>query len=158
MTIKIAVICDKSRWSAILQRVGVWFGVQMDCPEYPYHAAFYDPEQGRYYDMHVHFRKASAGAYKSKTVYFFVPPVCVDVTLLERLVGKRFYGVLDVLLYVPAKWLRINLPGDHCSEVVNDTLRLCGARTPWKSHDAPPSPCELLKWAATNLQPWTKEP
>lgn len=148
MTVKIAIICDKSRWSAILQRIGVWLGKQIDCQEYPYHAAFYDTEEGRYYDMHVSFRKAPAGAYKSKTVYLFATTVEVPVAMLERQIGRRVYGVLDVLLYVPAKWLRINLPGDHCSEAINDILRLCGEETPWTMFDAPPSPCELLKWLA----------
>lgn len=157
MSIKIAIICDKSRWSAILQRIGVFIGKQVDCPEMPYHAAFYDTEEGRFYDMHVRFRKAPAGAYKSKTTYFFDPPVDITRAELEWHVGKHLYGVLDVLLYIPAKWFRLNLPGDHCSEVVNDILRDCQAKTPWRFYADPPSPCELLKWCAANLQPWIKE-
>lgn len=157
MTIKIAIICDKSRWSAILQRIGVLVGKQIDCPEYPYHAAFFDTDSQRFYDMHVRFRLAPEGAYKSKTTYLFDPPVEVTRGELEWHVGKHLYGVLDVLFYIPAKWFRLNLPGDHCSEVVNDILRDCGAKTPWRFYADPPSPCELLKWCAAKLQPWLKE-
>lgn len=155
---KIAIICDKSRFSAILQRVGVWLGAKLDCPEYPYHAAFFDEAAGEYFDMHVQFRKAPPGSWHSKAIYYFDCPVSVSRGYLEKHVGKHLYGVLDVVLYLPAKWLGINLPGDHCSEVVNDFLRDNGAKTPWSFYDAAPSPCELLKWAAVNLQPWTKEP
>lgn len=48
-------------------------------------------------------------------------------------------------------------PGDHCSEIINDILRDNGAKTPWRFYSDPPSPCAMLKWAAANLQPWTKE-
>lgn len=157
MTVKIAIICDKSRWSAIIQRVGVWLGKQIDCPEYPYHAAFFDTDSQRFYDMHVRFRLAPEGAYKSKTTYLFDPPVEVTREELEWHVGKHLYGVLDVLFYIPAKWFRLNLPGDHCSEIVNDILRDNGAKTPWRFYSDPPSPCELLKWCAAKLQPWLKE-
>lgn len=152
MSVKIAIICDRSRWSAVIQRIGVFIGKQIDCPEYPYHAAFYDAEADQYYDMHVRFRKAPIGAYKSKTTYFFEPPVEVPRATLEWHVGKHLYGILDVLLYVPAKWLRINLPGDHCSEAVNDILRDCQARTPWSFYADPPSPCEMLKWCSSSLK------
>lgn len=144
--IQIAIICDKSRFSAILQRVGVWLGKQLDCPEYPYHAAFYDDQTDTYYDMHVRFRKAPPGSWKNKTKYFFAPPVPIERSELEWHVGKHLYGFLDVLFYVPAKWFGLNLPGDHCSEIINDILRDCGARTPWRFYADPPSPCELLKW------------
>jgi hypothetical protein len=157
VSIKIAIICDRSRWSAILQRIGVFFGTQLDCPEMPYHAAFYDTEEGRFYDMHVRFRKAPAGAYKGKTTYFFDPPVEIAREELEWHIGKHLYGVLDVLLYIPAKWFKLNLPGDHCSEVINDILRDCQAKTPWRFYADPPSPCELLKWAAGSLASWKKE-
>lgn len=143
--IQIAIICDKDRFSAKLQRFGVWLGVRQDCPEYPYHAAFHDPDTGEWWDMNIRFRKLPQGSYKSKTVFFFPAPN-ITREYLDKHVGKHLYGVLDVLLYVPAKWLGWNLPGDHCSEVVNDFLRDNGTATPWSFYDDPPSPCELLKW------------
>lgn len=152
MSIKIAIICDKSRFSAILQRLGVYLGKRLDCPEYPYHAAFLDDETGDMWDMNVRFRKLPPGAYKSKTIFIFASPVPVSREYLDKHVGKHLYGVLDVLFYLPAKWFGWNLPGDHCSEVINDFLRDNGAITPWSFYDDPPSPCELLKWCASSLE------
>lgn len=159
MTLKLAVICKKGRWSSVIQRIGARWFEGLDCPDEPYHCAWYDPAEDCFYDMNVRFRKAPFGHYATRDIYYFEPPKPMPVEFVAAEVGKHFYGVLDVLFFPVLKILKwVNLPGDHCAEILNDQMRdLHGDVTPWRFYESPPSPCAMLKWAAANLQPWSKE-
>lgn len=155
--ILLCIVADKTRFSARVQRLFVKWIEGMDCPSGPYHGAWYDTETREFYDMNTTFRKVGFDKYKDRRLFFFQPPVPIDVDYLDRMIGKRRYGILDVLLYGPAKLFGINLPGDHCTEALNDDIWFHGGRTPWHPFDAPPAPCEMLIWASTNLQEVSRE-
>lgn len=159
MTLKLAIICKKGRWSSVIQRLGTRWFEGLDCPEEPYHCAWYDPATGEIYDMNLRFRKLEPGHYKDRVAFYFDPPRPMPVEFVASEVGKHFYGALDVIFFPVLKILKwMNLPGDHCAEILNDQMRdLHGDVTPWRFYEAPPSPCAMLKWAAANLQPWHKE-
>lgn len=154
--LKIAIICDPKRPSAKIQYLGAKLFENKVCPQYPYHAAWYDPVEDQYYDMHFQFRKAPKGSYRKRTVFFFDTPHPVYVEDIIDEVGKHYYGVFDVAFFALAKMFGVNLPGDHCSEVVNDQYRdKYGNVTPWKFYQSPPSPCAMLQWAIKELREWS---
>ena len=145
-------MADKTRWSARVQHWAVKFFVDVECHEYPYHGAWYDTESRMFYDMNVKFRKIPFEHYQNRDLFFFESPVVITKDYLESMVGKRRYGIFDVVLFGPAKMLGFNLPGDHCTEALNDDIWFHGGRTPWTPYEAPPSPCEMLKWASQILK------
>ena len=150
--ILLTIIADTSRFSSRIQRWGVRLMEGLDCPVGPYHGAWYNTENGMFYDMNVKFRKVPFEHYAARHLYFFRPPVAIDPGFLEKMVGNRTYGILDVLFFPVAKFFGINLPGDHCTEALNDDIWFHGGRTPWTPYEAPPSPCEMLVWATSNLE------
>ena len=150
--ILLTIIADSTRFSSKLQRTFVKLLKGIDCPQNPYHGAWYDTDTNMFYDMNIHFRKVPFEKYANRRLFFFKPPVPISRDYLESLIGKRNYGILDVLLFPISKFFGINLPGDHCTEALNDDIWVSGGKTPWSIYDSPPSPCEMLQWAIVELE------
>lgn len=140
MTAKIAVICDPSRFSAKLQNLFV----KHPHPAHPYHVAWLCGD--RVYDMNWRFRQTTLDHYAGRDVRVFESPVAVSEAYLKTMVGKRYYGTVDVALYPIMQALGVNWPGTHCAEAINDDLWFHGYRTPWLPYGAPPSPADMLRW------------
>ena len=152
---KLAIICDTSRFSSRIQFIMAWLFEGDRCTERPYHAAWYDSGTDEYFDMNWRFRVVPGEYYGSRTIYYFEPPAEMLRSDIEPDVGRFFYGVLDVLLFPVLKIFNANAPGWHCSEIINKQLRRKhGNITPWRLWNAPPSPCSMLKWAQVNLKEW----
>lgn len=156
---RIAIICDRNKFSAKIQAFGRRLLKKPMHPALPYHVAWVTDDA--IYDMHWKFRKVERDHYKSRDVRIFDSPVPVSVEYLESLVGKRSYGVLDVLLYLWLVPIGFNAPGVHCAEAINDDLNLHSYRTPWIPYGAPPDPHAMLFWLddvaagrGDKWQPW----
>ena len=121
-----------------------------------YHCGFLDETDNTWFDMSWLARKALWPRYFPPVKWI----VLYDFPSLTRAQCEEFlkrdsdikYGVLDYLLFglrpiyhLLGKSTR-NAGGVICSEMVNNDLWDCGVKTPWKPIDAPPSPCDLLRW------------
>lgn len=143
MIARIAIICDKEKFSAKLQYFGEkLFGKQHDAC--PYHCAWVTDDA--MYDMNWRFRKIDRDHYDGKDVRLFDAPVEVSKEYLEAMVGKRYYGVIDVCLYPILTLLGMNWMGTHCSEAINDDCWFHGGRTPWIPYGPAPTPADMLHW------------
>jgi hypothetical protein len=99
------------------------------------------------YDMNWKFRKIGRLHYSGKDVRIFDSPIEIPESYFEMMVGKRSYGVLDVSLNPLLTLLRINAPGTHCMEAINDDLWFNGYHdTPWIPYGTPPTPHQGLFW------------
>lgn len=125
---------------------------------YAYHAGFVHPASDRLYDMHLIRRRRIWSAYAAtRTVELYPCPSPVTREYLEDQLDTNTsrYGFRDYVRFVIRPLyllLGVSAPnsgGVICSEMVNDDLRAAGLETPWKSEDAPPSPCDLRRWLLT---------
>ncbi|ADE10490.1 hypothetical protein [Sideroxydans lithotrophicus] len=119
-----------------------------------YHVVWVDEEGGRMYDMNLLRRRRKWPYYPQDQVALFDAPGKVTVEYLEEKLtsDENVYGFVDYLLF-SLRWLyhlvgksTRNAGGKICSETINDDIWECGGETPWKPGDAPPSPCDLLRW------------
>ena len=125
---------------------------------YAYHTAWVDEDLGLIYDRSFLFRRREWPRIKHKkaTVHLFDFPNVTQAYLEEQLTkdGTR-YGVVDFVLFAVRKFYHVigrptrNAGGKICSDEQNEHLRGCGYETPWPLDLAPPSPCDLLKWASS---------
>lgn len=148
--LRIAIVLNKTRWNARLCRFFT------GC--YAYHAAFADLDTGRMYDMHLIRRRRRWLDYSAKRdVELYPSPVSIPSKYFEDQLDDDTsrYGLVDYYLF-SVRWLfhlfgksTRNAGGVICSEMVNNDLRANGCDTPWKSEDAPPSPCDLRRWLLT---------
>lgn len=122
---------------------------------YAYHVAWVDEQACVMYDMHLIRRRRAWPHYPDAEVLLFdVPEVTRDY--LERMLSTddSTYGWIDYLLFGLRPLYHLlgrstrNAGGVICSEMVNNDLRACGVATPWDEFDAPPSPCDLYRWAS----------
>jgi hypothetical protein len=85
---------------------------------------------------------------------FDVPTVTREMLEYELTHDESAYGYLDYVMFGIRKMFGIQVKdasGKICSEKCNDNLWAGGVTTPFEPEDAPPSPCDLLKWAEGNL-------
>jgi hypothetical protein len=141
---KIAIICDPDKFSAKLQAFGRRLFGRPVHPDLPYHCAWVT--ENAMYDMNWRFRKIDKDHYDKRVVHVFDAPVEVSEAYLESMVGKRYYGVLDVLLYPLYQLFGFNAYGTHCSEAINDDCWFHGYRTPWIPYGAAPDPNDIILW------------
>lgn len=143
---KLAVIFNSKKFSGRLTRIFT------GC--YAYHAAWVDEQAGVMYDMHLIRRRRAWPRYASDQVLLFDCPA-VTPAYLERMLSTddSTYGWADYLLFGLRPLYHLlgrstrNAGGVICSEMVNNDLRACGVDTPWDEFEAPPSPCDLYRWA-----------
>ncbi len=122
---------------------------------YAHHTCWVDEEAGLVYDQSFLMRRRywPKPSYSEEDIYMFDFPLVTREYLEERLTrDNTIYGWRDYALF-GFKWLYKligkpvpNINGKICSETNNEDLVVCGYETPWRLEDAPPSPCELLKW------------
>lgn len=149
VVIKLAIIVNEQKLSGKLTRIFT------GC--YAYHALWVDEEAGKMYDMHLIRRRRQWPHYEAPAkVHLFQVPGGAKVTreyLEERLeVDSEVYGVRDYVRFGLRPFYHLvgatppNASGIICSEMINDDIWRCGGVTPWKPEQAPPSPCDLLRW------------
>lgn len=143
---KLAVIFNNHKFSGRLTRLFT------GC--YAYHVAWVDEETGLMYDMHLLRRRRLWPHYQEAQVLLFNFPQVTRPHLEQQLtLDNNSYGFIDYLLFALRPVYHLfglstrNAGGVICSEMVNIDLRACGVDTPWASADAPPSPCDLYRWA-----------
>lgn len=128
---------------------------------YAYHTAWVDEDLSLIYDRSFLFRRRQWPRIKHKksTVYLFDFPNVTQGYLENQLTNDSTrYGVLDFLLFSVRKFYHVtgrptrNAEGKICSDEQNQHLRECGYGTPWTLDQAPPSPCDLFKWATANYE------
>lgn len=134
-----------------------------------YHAAFLDVPNGVIYEMNLLRRKRKYVYNPEKPeLRFWAPPAVTREYLEEQLLTDRSkYGFKDYVLFLFRPLYHLvgkstrNRGGVICSEMVNyDIWKAADAwdkhwndgPTPWHPViHAPPSPCQLVKWASTAL-------
>ncbi len=126
---------------------------------YAYHTAWVDPEAGLMYDMSLLRRRRTWPRYKGSQVRLYkVPQVTRDYLEYRLTHDNDRYGYIDYILFgfrwayhLVGKSTR-NAGGQICSEMTNEDLIASGVETPWLLTDAPPSPCDIQRWAAAVLE------
>lgn len=146
---KLAIIFNQRKVSGIL--------TQYFTGCYAYHAAWVDEEKGVMYDMHLIRRRRPWPHYQDSDVLLFeFPEVTREHLELMLTVDGRTYGWLDYLLFALRPLYHLvgkstrNVDGVICSEMINEDARACGVKTPWDEFEAPPSPCDLYRWAVSH--------
>lgn len=125
-----------------------------------YHVAWVDEERGLMYDQHLIRRRRSWPHYDQSHVLLFDVPQ-VTHQYLEHMLSTddSTYGWVDYLLFGLRPIYHLfgrstrNAGGVICSEMVNNDMRANRVDTPWDEFDAPPSPCDLFRWALHRGKP-----
>lgn len=143
---KLAIIFNDQKFSGKLTRFFT------GC--HAYHVAWVDEDSGLMYDQHLIRRRREWPRYHEAQVLLLDFPQVTREYLESRLTQDgSVYGWLDYLLFSVRPLYHLfgrstrNAGGVICSEMVNNDLWACGVRTPWDEFEAPPSPCDLFRWA-----------
>lgn len=121
---------------------------------YCYHVAWVDEEAGVMYDMHLIRRRRAWPHYQEAQVVLVDLPKVTRSYLEDKLTTDgSVYGWRDYLLFFLRPLYHLlgastrNTGGVICSEMVNNDLWANGVPTHWQPGEAPPSPCDLYRWA-----------
>jgi hypothetical protein len=118
------------------------------------HTVWVDEGRGLMWDMHLIRRRRIWPHYNPPTeVRFFEFPEVTFEYLEDRLSrDNSTYGLRDCAMFALRPFYKFlgksprNAGGVICSEMCNNDIWACGGRTPWIPGEAPPSPCDLLRW------------
>lgn len=143
---KLGIVFNHNKWNGKLTKLFT------GC--YAYHTVWVDEEAMIMYDMNKLRRKRPWPRYKDDEILLFdFPEVTREYLEIKNNTDDTQYGYIDYILF-GFRWLyhligkpTRNAGGMICSEMSNIDLWNCGVTTPWNPKDAPPSPCDLYRWA-----------
>lgn len=142
---KLAIILNSRKLSGLLTKLAT------GC--YAYHVAWVDEDAGLMYDMHFIRRCRKWPHYpEAQVIMFDVPEVTRAYLESMNITDEAKYGVIDYCLFALRPLFHLfgkstrNANGVICSEMINNDMIACGVTTPWRLLDAPPSPCDILRW------------